>query len=139
MRQEDEPVLPEESVLRLIWRDFFKPDLDLAVQPAAFEPRKNEVDGISVFRLECVDNPRDVLAVIADEKRDKYAIAVLPVTAIIALGLTVQPSKIAKVSGHAILPELNAVRCKADRARCKAFQKSLAEIASLSIVHRPVS
>lgn len=139
MRQEDEPVLPEESVLRLIWRDYFRPGLDLEVQPAAFEPRKNESDGISVFRLACLDNPSDALAVIAEDKRDKYAIAVLPVAAVLALGLTVNPAKIAAVPGHAVLPELSAPSCKADKARCKTLQKKLAEIASLAIVHRPAT
>lgn len=138
-KNEDEPVLPDEMVVRLIWCDYFKPGLDLPIQPGAFEPRKNETDGISVFRLACLSDARDALAVIGENKRDKYAIALLPIAELSALGLTIQPAKIAKVSGHAVLPELNMVSCKADRLRCKTLQRQLAEIASRNIVHRPAS
>ena len=137
MRSEDEPVLQDESVGRLIWIDYFKPQLDLIVQPGAFEPRKNETDGISVFRLACLSDPRDILAIIAVEKQPKYAIAVLPVVDLSTLGLTVQPAKIETVPGHAVLPELNIVNYQADKPRCKTVQKQLAEIASRNIVHRP--
>lgn len=85
MKSEEDPVTPDESVLRLIWIDYFKPDLAMSVQPGAFEPRKNEIDGISVFRIACLNDPRDALAVIAEEKREKYAIAVLPVAGLAAI------------------------------------------------------
>jgi hypothetical protein len=136
--EEKESIQPHESVVRLIWQDYFQPELAMPVQPGAFEPRKNETDGISVFRLACLNDVRDVLAVITEEKREKYAIAALPVAEITALGLTVKPAPIAKVPGHAVLLELNVVTCKADKARCKSMQKSLAVVASRSILHRPV-
>lgn len=101
MKNEDDPVLPGEMLVRLVWHDYFKPGLDLSIQPGAFEPRKNETDGISLFRLACMADPRDALSVIAEDKREKYAIAMLPAAELAALGLTVQPSKIAKVPGIA--------------------------------------
>jgi hypothetical protein len=139
LKDENEPIQPDESVVRLIWQDFFRPELALPIQPGAFEPRKNETDGISVFRLACLNDARDALAVIAEEKREKYAIAVVPIAELSALGLTIQPARIAKVPGHAVLLELNIVACKADKARCKTLQKSLAVIASRNILHRPAS
>lgn len=117
--------------------DYFKPGLALTVQPAAFEPHKNDTDGISVFRLACLTDPGEALAVIANEKREKYAIASLSIAELTSLGLTVQPDKIAKVPGHAVVSEMNILSCKADKARCKTLQKQLAELASRNIVHRP--
>jgi hypothetical protein len=84
LKNEDEPIQPDECVVRLIWQDYFQPELALPIQPGAFEPRKNETDGISVFRLACLKDARDALAVIAEEKREKYAIAVLSVAEISA-------------------------------------------------------
>ncbi len=139
MKQEDEPVEPGETVLRLIWSDFLKPGLDMPVQPGAFEPRKNETDGISVFRAACLADASLTLEVIAEEKRGKYAIASLLVSELSMLGLTVVPARIEKVPGHAVLVELNIVNCKADKPRCRALQKQLAEIASRSIVRLPAS
>ena len=136
-RSEEEPISPDESVLRLIWGDYFKPGLALSVQPAAFEPHKNDTDGISVFRLACLSNPGEALAVIADGKRERYATVSLPIAELAALGLTVRPDKIAKVPGHAVVPELNIESCRADKPRCKTLQKQLAESASRNIVHRP--
>src|ERR1035438_307637 len=103
MKNEDDPVLPDESVLRLIWCDYFKPGLKLPIQSGAFEPHKNDTDGISVFRLACLSDPRDALVVIAEDKREKYTIVLLPVAELFALGLTVQPAKIAQVPGHAVV------------------------------------
>jgi hypothetical protein len=116
MASEDEPVSPDEAVLRLIWVDYFKPDL-----------------------AACLSDPRDALKVIAAEKRDRYAIALLPVAELSKFALTVQPAKIVEVPGHAVLPELNIVACKANRVVCKTLQKQLAEIASRMVVHRPGS
>ena len=79
----------------------------------------------------------DAVEVIAEEKRDLYAIALLKVADLLALALTVRPAKIDIVPGHAVIPELNIVNCKADRVRCKTLQKQLAEIASRKIIRRP--
>src|SRR5437763_16920 len=111
MKNEDDPISSDEMVIRLIWCDYFKPELNLPIQPGAFEPRKNETDGISFFRLACLSDPRDALNVIAEEKRERYAVALLPIAELTALGLTVQPAKIAKVPGHAVVAELNIVNC----------------------------
>jgi hypothetical protein len=92
-----------------------------------------------VFRVACLSEPCDALAVITEEKRGRYAIALLPVAELSALGLTVQPAKIANVPGHAVVSELNSVSCKADKARCKLLQRQMAAIASRNIVHLPTT
>jgi hypothetical protein len=133
MKPEDEPVTPDELVVRLVWRDFLRPGEPLPVLPVAFKPREDEADGISVFRLACLTGARDALAAIHAEKRGSYAIAVLPVAELTALGLTVRPARIEAVSGHAVLPELNVTAAKADRHAWKAIQIKLAELASKNL------
>jgi hypothetical protein len=137
MKNEDEPVTPDEWVIRLIWSDYYDATLVLPIQPGAFSPRKNETDGISVFRAACVPNPEDVLTVLAEDKRDKYAITLLSVAELTALGLNVKPAKIDLLPGHSVLPELNIVNWKADKAHWRDIQKLLAALANDHIVRRP--
>jgi hypothetical protein len=70
-------------------------------------------------------------------KRDGYAIALLPVSELLNLGLTVLPARIDTVPGHAVLPELNVADWKADKARWRVVQSQLAAIASGNIVRAP--
>ena len=137
MKDEDSPVSPDELVLRLIWEDFFNPGRPVPVRDRAFLPRPNETEGISVFRLACLNNPEDALAVIAPEKRERYALAALPVTELAALGLTVLPAKIETVPGHAVLPELNAGAVADDAPRWAVIRERLARIASQNILRQP--
>lgn len=137
MKDESDPVTPDEVVVRLIWTFNFKPALSQPVLREAFEPKGHETDGVSVFRAACLSSPEQALDALSPDKRDKYAIALLPVSEIEKLGLTVQPAKIDTVPGHAVLPELNIVAWKADKARWRAIQAQLAAIASGNIVRPP--
>lgn len=137
MTPETDPVSPDESVIRLVWTGFYDPALDFPVLPAAFRPRADEADGISVFRAACVAAPEDVLAVIAAEKRDRYGIVLLRVADLAALELSVHPAPIPTVPGHAVLPELNIVLAKTDRDRCLGIQADLARLAHDRIVRAP--
>lgn len=139
MKEEFEPIALDELVLRLIWGDYFKPDLQLPVQPGAFEPRKSEAGGISVFRMACLQTPKDALKVIAQEKQAKYAIAMLAITDLQVLGLTVRLDPIDAVPGHAVVPELNSKDYKTEKARWRTIQKQLAELASRNVCHRPTA
>jgi hypothetical protein len=139
MKPENDPVTDDEFVLRLIWEDYFKPDLDLPIQARAFEPKKNEIDGISVFRQDCLHSPSDTLAVIAEDKRNRYYIARVAVRELLVMGLTVRPDPISTAPGHAVLPELNINAFNSDRLRWKEVLKQLAELASRNIVHRPAA
>lgn len=137
MKREDEPVTPDEFVLRCIWTFHYKPALAQPIVREAFEPRKDEIDGISVFRLACLRDAEQSLEAFTADKRDRYAIAALPLAEIMQLGLTVEPAKIDVVPGHAVLPELNITLCQADRAKCRAIQKQMATIANRNIVRTP--
>lgn len=137
MKDETAPVSPDEVVVRLIWKDFLKPSHAVPIGDRAFLPKPNETDGISVFRAACLNDPSDVLAVIAPEKRDKYALALLPVSELAALGLTVQPATIEAIPGHAVIAELNIDTFNTDKAKCQAVQRQLAAIASRNVI-RPL-
>ena len=136
MKGEHEPVTGDEFVIRLIWGDYYKEGLPLPVQPAAFQPRNSEVEGISVFREACLSSPQDVLRVIAAEKRDRYQLARLRATDLAELGLSIKPEPIETVPGHAVIPELNATAYAANRLASKVLQKRLAELASRQIIAR---
>lgn len=134
MKDETSPVSPDEIVVRLIWKDFYKPDQPKPVGERAFRPRPDETGGISVFRAACLSDPRDVLSVIAPEKRDKYALALLPVSELLALGLSVTPAKIDAIPGHAVLPEVTIGFHTADKAKCQVVQRQLAALAAKNLI-----
>jgi hypothetical protein len=138
MKDEADPVTPDEWLVRLIWGEFFAPADALPVRPVAFRPRPDETDGISMFRLACVSRAEDVLAVIALEKQPKYAIAVVPVTELVSLGLTVKPARIETIPGHVVIPELISITAKADKKRLETIQIRLAEIANQNMIRQPL-
>ena len=139
MTSETAPVASDEMLIRLIWESFFKPDDSLPVRPSAFNPRTSETDGISVFRLACMTSAIKALDVIAEEKRSRYAIVMIPASEIFKLGLTVLPAPIDAVEGHAVIPELNCVRKVADPNACQEIQMALAQLASANIVRVPTA
>ena len=137
MKDETAPVSPDEVVVRLIWTAFFVPSASDPVRDRAFMPRLDEADGISVFRVACLNDPTDALAVIAPEKRDKYGVVVLPVAELTAIGLSIQPAKIDTIPGHAVIPELNSTAYRNDSMKCQDVQKLLAALANQGIVRVP--
>jgi hypothetical protein len=137
MKGEDEPITPDELVVRCIWNFHYKPALAAPVVREAFEPRKDETDGISVYRLACLTSFEQALGAFAEDKRHQYAIALLPVSEIEKLGLTVVPAKIERVPGHAVIPELNIAAFLQDRAKSRGIQKELTAIANRNIVRGP--
>jgi hypothetical protein len=137
MKGEDEPIEADELVVRCIWTFHYKPALAAPVVREAFEPRKDETDGISVYRLACLTSSEQALEAFAEDKRDRYAIAMLQVSEIEKLGLTVVPARIERVPGHAVIPELNITAFLQDRAKSRETQKELTAIANRNIVRGP--
>jgi hypothetical protein len=137
MKQENEPVSPDELLIRLIWKDHYDPNEEVVIQMGAFRPKKNEVDGISVFRAACLKDPEDALAVIAEEKRDKYGIVLLPVRELTALGLSVHSARIEEIAGHAVLPELNVDAVKVAKDHWHYVMMQLAALANQHVVRSP--
>lgn len=134
MKDENAPVSPDEVVVRLVWTDFYKPNLAVPVRDRAFLPRASDDTGLSVFRLACLADARDALAAIAPDKRDKYALALIPVAELTALGLSVEPAKIDAAPGHAVIPELNSGLLAADPGKCAEFQHKLAAVAAKNLI-----
>lgn len=139
MKLETEVISSDELVLRCIWGQYYIPALPLPVRDRAFAPRSDESNGISVFRLSCVYVAEDVLTVFAESKRDSYGIAILSVADLAALGLSVALSPIANVKGHAVIPELNADRCRVDKLWCDGIRKRLAVLASARMIRVPIA
>jgi hypothetical protein len=137
MKDENDAVTSDEMLVRLIWEAHYQADLEEPVRKSAFNPKEFETDGISVFRAACLSAPEDALAVIAEEKRERYAVALIPVVELASLGLSVKPAKIQEIPGHAVLPELNIVDFKQDRNRWVEVSKTLAMLANQNIIRRP--
>jgi hypothetical protein len=134
MKDERDPVSPDEVVVRLIWADFYKPNAAAIIRDRAFLPRTDEEAGISVFRLACLQEPQDALAVMAPEKRGRYGLALIAVAELAALGLSVEPARIDKVPGHAVIPELNSNLAASDSKRCSELQSCLAKLAAMNLI-----
>ena len=134
MKDEASPVSPDEIVVRLIWKDFYRPGTNETVLDRGFLPRSNERAGISVFRLACLADPTDALKVMAPEKRGGYAMGLVPVAELTALGLSVEPDKVDEVPGHALIPELSAALFVDDPARCRDLQHRLAVLAAKNLI-----
>lgn len=137
MTDENDPVAPDEFVVRLVWTFNFRAGAAQPVLREAFEPKPRETDGVSVFRAACLTSPEQALDAVGADKRDRYAVVLLAVADLLALGLTVRLGRIDTVPGHAVLPELNVVDWKADKARWRVVQTRLAALASKYIVRPP--
>ena len=137
MKDEGEPVTHDEAVLRLIWGQFFRDGATPKVSPRAFLPKQGEADGISVYREACLADPLDVLGAIAEEKRERYGVARLAVSELVAMGLAVLPAPVDSISGHAVVPELNIVAVDVDKEQCDRWQQALAAIAVGSMIRKP--
>ncbi|MGH6635281.1 MAG: hypothetical protein ACRED0_03805 [Gammaproteobacteria bacterium] len=131
------PVTPGEHVLRRIPnnKDWYKESLAEPVQRVAFEPRKTDTAGLSVFR-ELFVSAAKVAA--GGPGRAGYYVSRLRIADLLMLGLTVVPDPQAnELPGHALIPELSYSSMLRDRSASKAFQRELAKLASRAIVFRP--
>lgn len=143
MKSEQDPITDDEMLLRLI--DFER--FSLPLSPHTFEPkykkncRVRDVDGISLFRESCQSVPKDILKVVAEDKRSRKGIVRIPVTEIRSLGLSIEPSKIDEVKGHIVIPELKAALYEANKLALQPKLLALATIASRpeNIAHKPES
>jgi len=78
-----------------------------------------------------------VLRVLAIEKRPLYGIVLLKVADLNLPGMSVVPSPIEGIAGHAVIPELNVTAFVANRNYWKAVAKDLARLAAGNIVRAP--
>ncbi|HYT93929.1 MAG TPA: hypothetical protein VEL76_34740 [Gemmataceae bacterium] len=134
---EQQPVAEGEFVYRRIHRNYYQAGLPMPVAVAAFRPTDLDTTGLSVFREPFV-KAVDVLAGIADDKKNNYYVARLAVSDLRKLGLSVLPRPDPDgPPGHAEIPELSSAAYQADKQRLKQIQVELAKLASQGIVHQP--
>lgn len=140
------PITDDEVLLRRIppdqWNDGCEP-----ISPLAFKPRVNgrdpDKDGISLFRLSCLNSPKQLLDRILDEhKRSQSGVAglqVLNVKEVKALSLTVKPAPEpigdGRLPGHVVIPEMNttAYLDKSKKGTITSAMTELAELASTRV------
>lgn len=143
MKSEDEPIDDDEWLLRRVYIDYFPRAGNDAFSPRAFEPRTSgrdpDVDGISLYRLDCVSTPADVLSKIADpvkhRKNGVVKIAVLRVRNLREMRLTIvhcpdhELPLEKRIPGHVLIPELNSIAYAADKTRFTPVFRALADLA----------
>ena len=88
---EQQPVAEGEFVYRRIHRNYYQAGLPMPVAVAAFRPTDLDTTGLSVFREPFV-KAVDVLAGIADDKKNNYYVARLAVSGISRSGIGVRRS-----------------------------------------------
>lgn len=137
MKAETDPITDDEWLVRLVWGDRLTNRVPV-ISPNAFEPRATETEGISLYRLDCLNDPTDALMPIQESKQPRYAIVKIPVSLLISLGLSTQPQP-GQVPGHVVVPELNITDYNADKARFTPIKLRLAEAASENIIRRPLT
>lgn len=144
MKSEDEPISDDEWLLRRVYVDRFPRAGNDAFSPRTFEPRINgrdpDVDGISLYRLDCVATPAEVLKKIADpakhRKNGVVRVAVVSVRSLQEMRLSIVPSPDEdfplenRIAGHVLIPELNSNAYAADKDRFLPVLKALADLAS---------
>lgn len=148
MKPETDPITDDEWLLRRVRVERFRTDKTPVISPNAFEPRlpgpkvrDPDTEGISLYRQDCLASPDDILATVAEDKRDEFGIVRVPVTLLKTLHLTVEFRQDSRVLGHVIIPELNAPAYAAGKAPFTPILLRLAEVASedANIVRRPTA
>ena len=142
-KRESEPISEDELLVRRVWHERFRSEKVPFVSPSAFEPRTTgdspDVDGISLYRLDCLEDVLDALRTIPDEMKKKQtgvvSIQVLEVRSIRSMQLTVAESyedefKPDRIAGHVVIPELNALAYSANKTLIKQAMLDLATYAS---------
>jgi hypothetical protein len=147
-KDETTPIGDEELLLRRIPPDAWNDGYCDLVSDLAFRPRTKgdnvDKDGISLFRLDCLNTPAQLLERIADElKRAKYGIAgvyVVSVKRVRSLCLSVrikpEPAGEGRLPGHVVIPEINATSYlkSTEKPAIKKAMSELAELASKKMI-----
>src|SRR5690349_20735626 len=135
MKAETDPITQDEWLIRLVWETKIKRQ-EPPIAAAAFEPLRNDTDGLSLFRVACLKDPTDALLAVAEDKRPRYGLVQIPISLLTDLGLSVRPAPIDAVPGHVVVPEVNISDYTADKARFTPIKSRLADAASANIIRR---
>jgi hypothetical protein len=153
-KRESDPISEDELLVRRVWGERFRSDKVPFVSPSAFEPRTTgnspDLDGISLYRLDCLESASDALRTILDDKKKQQtgvvSVQVLEVRSIRLMQLTVAESyedelKPDRISGHVVIPELNSSAYSSNKTLIKQAMLDLAIYASAAdrILVKPAS
>ncbi|MCW5769439.1 MAG: hypothetical protein KIT19_12230 [Phycisphaeraceae bacterium] len=137
----NDPIQPEEIILRRVPEAQMNGGPPFNLSANAFDPHPTrDTDGLSVYRR-VFHTPQDA-ADFRTKSKSKAWVAELPASAIIAMGLTIDPRPLDGTAdmpaqpGHAVLRELNSANRKtsqADRWR----QQLLASVTTVTGPYEP--
>lgn len=141
-KRESDPISEDELLVRRVRVERFRSKKVPYVSPSAFEPRMTgdspDLDGISLYRLDCLESAMDALRTISDATKKQQtgvvAIQVLEVRSIRAMKLSVAESyedvsKPDRVAGHVVIPELNS-RDFADKDKKEHIKQAMFALAN---------
>src|SRR5262245_53821932 len=129
----EEPVRPDEPLLRRIPPVRYRAGLPVPIDRLAFRPTQDDTDGISMYRAEVV-----TAAQVANSGRQagRYYVAQLFAHQLFALGLTAVPTP-GDLPGHVSIPELRYPILDEQKERAHELQRELAVLASACLVFLP--
>lgn len=137
MSQGQNPIAPDEFVLRRVHKNHVDPGPPVVISYVGFRPTPDDTEGLSVYRERLV-TAAEVAA--SGRKAGEYSVARLSVRDLHALGLSVvADEQTPGPAGHALIPELSFPVCQRDKLRLRETQVRLAALASPHIVQHPSS
>ncbi|MGL4464646.1 MAG: hypothetical protein ACRC1K_21040 [Planctomycetia bacterium] len=138
MKSESAPITDDECLLRRVRVEMFCTADNPFISPNAFAPRTSgrdvdvdvDVDGLSLYREACQQSPTDVLATVASDRLHEYGVVRIRASLLKELGLTIKISRDDRIPGHVVIPEMNAVDYKKEKAAFTPIKSALAREAS---------
>jgi len=134
----NDPIQPEEIVLRRVPEAQMNGGPPFNLSANAFDPHPTrDTDGLSVYRR-AFHTPQEA-ADFRTKSKSRAWVAELPVSAITALGLTIEPKPLDATAdlpaqpGHAVIPALNS----ADRKAPKVDEWKQQLVAAVTHVNGP--
>lgn len=129
------PIGPEEILFRRVPANWYDAALDVPVDRVAFEPNKNDTDGISLYRS--LFTTAEALSA-TGRKPGRYYVVELTARELDALGLEVVPAPIPDgPGGHSLVRHLTFEFHARNTGRAKEIERELAKIADSRVALSP--
>lgn len=138
MKHEDSEVTDDEYLVRIVHEfKFTRSGSGLRLKAGVFKPSSSDTDGLSFFRLDCLQVPIESLDSMKAENRHLFGLVKVAVATIRSLGWDVVNNREPRCPGHVIVPQINdADYCK-DQGDFRAKLNKLKNEAELSIIQLP--
>ena len=135
-KSEKAPIESNERIIRLFWYTNFK---NGEPKSSGFKPKKDEHEGISLFREECLTEPLECLKAILDEgKRDYYGVISYPHSAFTSRQMSFVLDHIEEVPGHVLLTSINPSSWNEDKNNFRYRVDELTSDDSRRIIRMPI-